>query len=393
MSDYDFFISHASEDKQSFVRALADKLVGLGYRVWLDELTLTLGDSLRGSIDKGLGVSRYGIVVLSPNFIKKNWTKGELDGLFALENSSGKKRILPVWHNITKEEVEAFSPMLAGRLGVLTTTGLDNVVARIVEVIEGTDTAGGPVSENVLAVASDFQDIIQSHANLSYAECTLDISLTSFEGYDISELYPMYRNCALRLDSNNVVLPFVMNQNISTMIPTPSDIILQSEDHLPRITNHFLYDKLVLSGNRIRYASIEFVDGPVYMNTRFPMLNMLQLLVMLERLHKSEGMGPNVTLAFKIYAPQRASMGSTLFDVTSSIFKQYWLRDAENKFTLVIADFGNQTIQRFVNRIYGLFRDEKPGISDPFVRVERPSFEERIQRIKMGAIPLSSNHH
>lgn len=388
MWNYDFFISHASEDKQGFVRALADKLLRLGYKVWLDEITLKLGDSLRGSIDNGLGVSRYGIVVLSPNFIKKNWTKGELDGLFALENSSGKKRILPVWHNITREEVEAFSPMLAGRLGVLTNTGLDNVIAKIVDVIEELPTAE-PVPQNVLPVSSGFYDIIQSHAKLSYVECTLDISLSSFDGYNISEMYPMYRNYALRIGSNSVVLPFIMDQNISTMISNSSDITFQSEDHIPNITNLFLYDKLILSGNRITYASIELMNEPVYMNTKFPMLSMLQLLAMLERLHESEGMDTNVMIDFKIYAPQRAAilMDRTLFSVTVTMFKQYWLQDVENKFTLSLTDFGNRSLQRFVNRIFGLFRDKKPGNSDPFVRVENSAFEERIKLIKSGAIP------
>jgi hypothetical protein len=61
-------MSHASEDKDSFVRPLADELVGRGLSVWYDEFTLMIGDSLRQSIDKGLAQSRYGVVVLSPYF-------------------------------------------------------------------------------------------------------------------------------------------------------------------------------------------------------------------------------------------------------------------------------------------------------------------------------------
>ncbi len=51
---YDVFVSHASEDKEIFVRKIANKLRQKGYRVWYNEFTLTLGDSLRCSIDKGL---------------------------------------------------------------------------------------------------------------------------------------------------------------------------------------------------------------------------------------------------------------------------------------------------------------------------------------------------
>src|SRR3990172_4215133 len=70
---YDAFISHASEDKDKLVKPLAKGLAKLGFRVWYDEFELTVGDSLRQSIDRGLATSRYGIVVLSKAFLAKNW--------------------------------------------------------------------------------------------------------------------------------------------------------------------------------------------------------------------------------------------------------------------------------------------------------------------------------
>ena len=59
---WDLFASHASEDKETFVRPLAVLLGSLGVRVWYDEFALTLGDSLSESVDKGLARSRYGLV-------------------------------------------------------------------------------------------------------------------------------------------------------------------------------------------------------------------------------------------------------------------------------------------------------------------------------------------
>ena len=69
---FDVFISHASEDKDEFVRPLAAALTALGLKVWYDEWTLTIGDSLRQRIDEGLMASDYGIVVLSRNFSPRN---------------------------------------------------------------------------------------------------------------------------------------------------------------------------------------------------------------------------------------------------------------------------------------------------------------------------------
>ncbi|WP_171477987.1 toll/interleukin-1 receptor domain-containing protein, partial [Acinetobacter baumannii] len=77
--EYDLFISHASEDKDDFVRPLAETLQGLGLKVWYDEFSMRVGDSLRRKIDSGLRNSRYGTVVLSADFIKKEWTNYELE--------------------------------------------------------------------------------------------------------------------------------------------------------------------------------------------------------------------------------------------------------------------------------------------------------------------------
>lgn len=67
-----------------------------GYSVWFDEFTLKLGDSLRRSIDQGLGKCDFGIVVLSPAFFAKEWTQKELDALTSREKGEKKKLILPV---------------------------------------------------------------------------------------------------------------------------------------------------------------------------------------------------------------------------------------------------------------------------------------------------------
>lgn len=116
---YDVFISHASEDKESFAGPLSNLLKEYGFRVWYDEFELEVGDSLRKSIDKGLVNSRYGIVVLSPDFFKKNWPKYELNSLVAKE-VEGVKVILPIWHNVTKQVVMSYSPMLADKVALST---------------------------------------------------------------------------------------------------------------------------------------------------------------------------------------------------------------------------------------------------------------------------------
>ena len=113
--EYDVFISHASEDKDDIVRPLAQALVAKGVKVWYDEFEMKIGDSLRRKIDKGLANSRFGIVVISKDFIKKGWTNYDSDGIIT-KAVSGEQIILPIWHNITKKEVIDYSPSLADKL-------------------------------------------------------------------------------------------------------------------------------------------------------------------------------------------------------------------------------------------------------------------------------------
>lgn len=132
---YDLFICHSSEDKENFVRPLAELLQKENVKVWYDEFSLKLGDSIRRSIDKGLSQSRFGVVVISPSFLKKEWPQYELDGLTEKEISAREKVILPIWHNIDYKTVLKYSPPLANKKAALTSKGINHVVKEIMGVI------------------------------------------------------------------------------------------------------------------------------------------------------------------------------------------------------------------------------------------------------------------
>jgi hypothetical protein len=132
---YDVFVCHAYEDKESFVRPLAEALQKENLEVWYDEFSLKLGDSIRQSIDRGLRQSRFGVVVLSKSFFEKNWPQYELDGLAEREMAGRDKVILPIWHDVMHDEVMGYSPSLAGRKAVLSSMGMDKIVSEIITVI------------------------------------------------------------------------------------------------------------------------------------------------------------------------------------------------------------------------------------------------------------------
>ncbi len=137
---YDLFICHASEDKGTFVRPLANALRDRNVEVWYDEFSLKLGDSIRRSLDKGLKHSRFGVVVLSKAFFDKQWPQYELDGLVEREMKGRDKVILPVWHAVTHDDVMKYSPPLAGRKAVSSKEGTEKVAEEIFAVIHPRDS-------------------------------------------------------------------------------------------------------------------------------------------------------------------------------------------------------------------------------------------------------------
>lgn len=136
VSEYDVFISHASEDKPAIARPLARELQDLGASVWLDDFELEIGDNLRESIDEGLRKSEYGIVILSSSFFGKDWTEYELEGLTARDVSQDKV-ILPVWYDIGRDQILEHSPTLANKMAAqIDEDSIQEVASEIYEVME-----------------------------------------------------------------------------------------------------------------------------------------------------------------------------------------------------------------------------------------------------------------
>jgi len=139
------FISYASEDKETVAKPIALTLINHGYSVWYDEYSLKVGDSLFSAIDKGLLECNYGIVILSKYFFNKGWTKHELRGLVSREIESETKFILPIWHEVSANDVKEFSPTLVDKIALNTNQGIENVVNSII------NTIGAPSIENQIS--------------------------------------------------------------------------------------------------------------------------------------------------------------------------------------------------------------------------------------------------
>ena len=111
--EYDVFVSHANDNKQAFVDALSAGLNRLGIKVWYDSSVLDWGDDWKTKIEEGLAKSRFGIVVLSPQFIDREWTTKELQELLNRQNERHEKVVLPLLYNLTVDDMKAKYPDLA----------------------------------------------------------------------------------------------------------------------------------------------------------------------------------------------------------------------------------------------------------------------------------------
>jgi TIR domain len=131
------FISHDSRDKMQIAEPIALQLQKFMCPVWYDQFSLRVGDSLRESIESGLREASKCILILTPNFFSNTgWSKREYDSIFTREVVEKQKVILPVWHDITAEDAYKFSPILADRVAVQWSLGVEEVARKLLRSID-----------------------------------------------------------------------------------------------------------------------------------------------------------------------------------------------------------------------------------------------------------------
>jgi len=90
------FLTHASADKERFVRDFAAKLMKNGVDVWLDEWEINPGDNpVRKIFEEGLPKCQFVILIMSAISVQKPWVREELDAAF-VRKVEGQARLIPV---------------------------------------------------------------------------------------------------------------------------------------------------------------------------------------------------------------------------------------------------------------------------------------------------------
>ena len=92
-----------------------------------------MGDGLIDRIEEGLQKCKFGIVVLSKNFIQNTrWPHTEFKSLKTRELMIGKSLILPIWLDVTEQEVAGYSLDLKDRNALKKSDAIDNIVQKCV---------------------------------------------------------------------------------------------------------------------------------------------------------------------------------------------------------------------------------------------------------------------
>jgi hypothetical protein len=129
---YDVFVSYATEDGADVARPLATELERRGFRVWIDQAELRIGASLMDTIEDALSRSRFGVVVITPGFLKRRWPRRELNALATIADAEDRKVILPIWHGVDHASlVAARAVFLADLLAANARDGIGAIADQI----------------------------------------------------------------------------------------------------------------------------------------------------------------------------------------------------------------------------------------------------------------------
>lgn len=111
----DYFICHASADKDAHARPLARLLQQAGMTCWIDEAEILPGDSITQAIDRGLVDAQYVIILITRAFLAPGqWRYYELRTALARQITSGSTKIVPLVVDLTEDDEATLGAKMPG---------------------------------------------------------------------------------------------------------------------------------------------------------------------------------------------------------------------------------------------------------------------------------------
>ncbi|MEQ8823274.1 MAG: reverse transcriptase domain-containing protein [Filomicrobium sp.] len=148
--DYDVFISHASEDKETIARPIFEACKRAGVKAFLDEAHIGFGQSFASKINTALGSSRTVLAIVSPHSTTKEWPLEEMNTALALE-IDGDKKVLPV---MVGNPDLTHLPLMRTKRWVTWDNNAEPVVRELKLQLDQISQRGGPAAPSSVPVVS-----------------------------------------------------------------------------------------------------------------------------------------------------------------------------------------------------------------------------------------------
>lgn len=135
--EHDIFFSYAHEDSD-YADDLVNMMKAAGIDVVFDKNDLKWGETIIDFIDSHLRTVKFAIVLITPSYLEKYWTQYELKTLLQRHSQSNGRSnlILPIWHNVTKDEIASRSLALTDFNALVTTlSSKEEIVKKVQELL------------------------------------------------------------------------------------------------------------------------------------------------------------------------------------------------------------------------------------------------------------------
>lgn len=129
--DYDVFISHASEDKETIARPIFEACARRGVKAFLDEAHIGWGEDFTKKINTALGSARTVLCVISQVSVTKEWPLAEVNTALSMD-VIGQKRVVPL---IVGSPDLTKLPLIRGRDQLVWRGDAETVAAELVKVV------------------------------------------------------------------------------------------------------------------------------------------------------------------------------------------------------------------------------------------------------------------
>ncbi len=149
-ADFDVFISHASEDKETVARPIYEACARRGIKAFLDQAHIGWGESFTAKINTALGASRTVLCIISQVSVTKEWPLAEVNTALSMD-VIGQKKVVPLM--VGKPDLSKL-PLIAGKDQLVWSGDAERVALALEKVVRPPRPAPKPVARTSVPVTA-----------------------------------------------------------------------------------------------------------------------------------------------------------------------------------------------------------------------------------------------